>query len=123
FVRESRLAAALEHPNVVPVHATGEHDGCLYIAMRYVEGTSLARLLAERGPLPAPLAVAIVEQTAAALDAAHAHGLVHRDVKPGNILLAGQEPFHVYLTDFGLAVSELAAPGLTTSGSWLGTLD
>ena len=87
FLVESRLAAALEHPNVVPVHDAGEADGQLYLAMRYVEGTDLKRLLQEDGPLEPARAIAICAQVAEALDAAHARGLVHRDVKPSNVLL------------------------------------
>ncbi len=100
FLRESRLAAALEHPNVVPIHDAGEIDGQLYIAMRLVEGTDLKKALRE-GPLEPVRAVRVLEQVAGALDAAHARGLVHRDVKPSNVLL--DERGHVYLADFGLS--------------------
>ncbi len=105
FRSESRRAAALEHPNVLPVYRSGEEDGSLYIAMRYVDGPSLQELIDRRGRLPVGAAVRVVSQVADALDAAHAHGLVHRDVKPGNVLISeadGEE--RVSLADFGLAV-------------------
>jgi YVTN family beta-propeller protein len=100
FLVESRLAASLDHPNVVPVYDAGEIEGQLYLAMRYVEGTDLKRLLTEEGKLEPARAIAICSQIANALDAAHARGLVHRDVKPSNVLLDERE--HAYLADFGL---------------------
>ncbi len=100
FLVESRLAASLDHPNVVPVYDAGEVEGQLYLAMRYVEGTDLKRLLPDEGPLEPDRAIAICSQIADALDAAHARGLVHRDVKPSNVLLDERE--HAYLADFGL---------------------
>jgi DNA-binding beta-propeller fold protein YncE len=99
FLRESRLAASIDHPNVIPVYDAGEVGGELYIAMRFVEGSDLKQLIVE-GPLSRERALAIVAQVAAALDAAHARGLVHRDVKPSNVLVSGDD--HVYLADFGL---------------------
>ena len=101
FLAETELITSLEHPNVVPVYDAGDVDGQLYLAMRYVEGSDLKTMLADEGPLEPARAIAIAAQIAAALDAAHEHGLVHRDVKPSNVLLDVNE--HVYLTDFGLA--------------------
>ncbi|MFJ3923136.1 serine/threonine-protein kinase [Streptomyces sp. NPDC090022] len=127
FVHESVIAAALEHPHIVPVYAAGEFEGRLYIAMRYVPGPDLRGLLARTGPLPLSRAVGIAGQAASALDAAHEHGLVHRDVTPGNILIdAGTDSDrreHVYLTDFGLTKKSLSLTGLTAVGQFVGTLD
>jgi streptogramin lyase len=119
FLAESELAAALEHPNVVPIYDAGELDGRLYLVMRYVEGSDLKALLREQGPLEPARAVAICAQLADALDAAHERGLVHRDVKPSNVLLDQHE--RAYLADFGLS-RRLAdhAPGLAATES-LGT--
>src|SRR3954452_164338 len=121
FVRESRAAASIEHPNVIPIFSAGEDQDVLYIAMRFVEGEDLRALLREEGRLDAPRAARIVAQVAAALDAAHERGLVHRDIKPANVLLTETE--HAYLTDFGLTkrvgegVTEVSRPG-----GWVGTL-
>ena len=122
FVVESRTAASLDHPNIVPVYEAGEIDGRLFIAMRYVEGHDLSDLLTRRGALPVALAVRILVALAAALDAAHAKGLVHRDVKPGNVLLTGpdDEP-HVYLTDFGLS-KRVGEQSLTRAGQIVGSI-
>jgi YVTN family beta-propeller protein len=109
FLAETELAASLEHPNVVPIHDAGEVDGQLYLAMRYVEDGELKSLLQREERLEPARAVAICAQIAAALDAAHARGLIHRDVKPSNVLLNGNE--HVYLADFGLS-RQLADPGV-----------
>ncbi|HTZ91271.1 MAG TPA: protein kinase [Streptosporangiaceae bacterium] len=127
FVQESRAAAAVDDPHIIPVFEAGESDGVLFIAMRYVRGGDVRTLIDRNGPLPAGRAAEIVAQAASALDAAHAQGLVHRDVKPANMLLeastvAGQ-PDHVYLSDFGLSKGALAASGLTQTGQFLGTLD
>jgi serine/threonine protein kinase/WD40 repeat protein len=127
FVRESRLAASLDHPNVIPIYEAGASGGDLFIAMRYVEGTDLRTLLHDGGPLQPARAVAIVRQVAAALDAAHEQGLVHRDVKPGNVLLARQRGSeageHVYLSDFGLTKRSASDSGITGTGQFVGTLD
>jgi len=124
FAREWRLAASLEHPNVIPIHGAGEDNGVLWIAMRYVHGTDLRTLLHDEGPLEPELAVAVLSQVAAALDAAHALGLVHRDVKPANILLAGtvSEGFHAYLADFGLTKRIVSSTSLTQTGAFVGTV-
>ncbi|HSJ73801.1 MAG TPA: serine/threonine-protein kinase, partial [Miltoncostaeaceae bacterium] len=122
FVRESLVAAGLEHPNVIPIYRAGEDEGRLYIAMRYVEGASLLDLIAGRGRVPPGRAARIVARVADALDAAHARGLVHRDVKPANVLIAdpdGDE--HVYLTDFGLSGGMSVRRDGAPSG-WAGTL-
>ncbi|MEU8469702.1 serine/threonine-protein kinase [Streptomyces sp. NPDC029006] len=127
FTHESQVAAAIDHPHIVPVFEAGETDGVLYIAMRYVPGSDLRHLLDARGPLSLPDAVRISAQVASALDAAHGHGLVHRDVKPGNILVAqgadSDHPEHVYLTDFGLTKKSLSLTGFTSVGQFVGTLD
>jgi len=125
FIRESRAAAAVDHPNIVPVFEAGESGGVLFLAMRYVPGGDGRTLLRRNGPLPAEQAVAIVASVAAGLDAAHAAGLVHRDVKPSNMLMdirTGQ-PDHVYLADFGLTKAMLSAASLTGTGEFLGTVD
>jgi serine/threonine-protein kinase len=127
FIRESRAAAAVDHPNIIPVFAAGEADGVLFIAMRYVSGPDVRTLIDSTGPLDARRAVDIVSQVAAALDTAHARGLVHRDVKPANMLLdpapGGSRSDHVYLSDFGLSKQALTNLGLTATGQLVGTLD
>ncbi|MGE0026476.1 MAG: protein kinase [Thermoleophilia bacterium] len=119
FEDESRRAAALEHPNVLPVYGSGDEAGQLYIAMRFVEDGSLQDLVERRGALPPGMAVRIVGRVADALDAAHAHGLVHRDVKPGNVLVAdpGGPDEQVYLSDFGLAMPVDEARGGAGGGT------
>ena len=121
FLRESKLAASLDHPNVVPIYDADEADGVLYIAMRWVEGTDLRELLRRDRPLDHRRAVAIVTQAAAGLDAAHRRGLVHRDVKPGNLLIG--EDDHVYVSDFGLTKQASSQSGLTATGQLVGTVD
>jgi serine/threonine-protein kinase len=128
FVRESQVAAGMEHPNIVPIYEAGEAEGRLFIAMRYVRGTDLRRLIAREGRLDPERTVRILRDVASALDAAHAEGLVHRDVKPGNILLiegAGEEGRDVvYLSDFGLTKRlEGQSGGLTQTGQFVGTVD
>ncbi len=124
FLRESQIAASLEHPNVVPVSRIGEEDGLLFIAMRFVPGNDLATLIADDGRLPPLRAAAIADQIADALDSAHEKGLVHRDVKPANVLIEHRRRGdHVYLTDFGLT-KDLATNGrLTGTGIAVGTID
>jgi YVTN family beta-propeller protein len=123
FQRESMLAASIDHPNVIPIYEAGEVDGELYIAMRFVDGTDLLAAVVREGPFEPERAVKIIGQVASALDAAHRRGLVHRDVKPGNVLLTGEEE-HAYLTDFGLVKTLTGeAPGMTTAGHFVGTLD
>ena len=121
FVSESKLAASLDHPNVIPIHAAGEHDGILYIAMRFVPGDDLRTLLRAQGRIEPKRAVLLVAQLASALDAAHEHGLVHRDIKPANVLVTAED--HVYLTDFGLSKRVGADTEATRTGMVLGTLD
>jgi DNA-binding beta-propeller fold protein YncE len=130
FIRESRIAAAVDHPNIIPVFDAGEADGVLFIAMRFVHGPDVRTLLDTEGALPPARVIGIVTQVASALDAAHARGLVHRDVKPANMLLdttaGGGRQDHVYLSDFGLGkqtLEELGQSGLTAQGQFLGTLD
>jgi DNA-binding beta-propeller fold protein YncE len=127
FIRESRAAAAVDDPHIIPVFAAGESDGVLFIAMRLVRGGDVRSLIDRAGPLPAGRAAEIILQAASALDAAHARGLVHRDVKPANMLLEASQsadrPDHVYLSDFGLSKASLAVTGLTATGQFLGTLD
>ena len=127
FRRESELAARLSEPHIIPIHDYGEIDGQLYIDMPLVSGIDLGDLLERDGALPPARAVDIVSQVAMALDAAHARGLVHRDVKPSNILIAqgsrGDQDF-VYLVDFGVARSVgMVDTSLTATGSAVGTLD
>jgi predicted Ser/Thr protein kinase len=121
FLRESQLAASLDHPNVIPIYDADEVDGALYLAMRYVNGPSLQNLIRERGTLSLVETLRIAEQIGGALDAAHAAGLVHRDVKPANILLA-ESVGHAYLCDFGLA-KRTTSRELTRTGFFLGTVD
>jgi len=127
FIRESRIAAAVNHPNIVPIFDAGEADGVLFIAMRLVTGRDVLRLIVRLGALPVARACHIVAQVAAALDAAHEQGLVHRDVKPGNMLrdaTAGDDyADHVYLSDFGLSKHWQSTTQLTSAGQFLGTMD
>jgi len=120
FVAESRAAASIEHPNVLPVYSAGDHEGVLYIVMRFVDGPDLRALVRAGGGLGPDRAAHILAQVGAALDAAHGHGLVHRDVKPANILIDAQD--HVYLTDFGLTKRLASTADPSRSGGWVGTL-
>jgi serine/threonine protein kinase len=127
FREESRTAASIEHPRVVTVFGAGEHDGLLYVAMRYVPGRDLGRLISGRGALDADVAASLIAQVADGLDAVHAAGLVHRDVKPANVLVAERQPGDdgstAYLTDFGLAKIAASTSGLTATGEVIGTVD
>jgi tRNA A-37 threonylcarbamoyl transferase component Bud32 len=125
FLREARAAAAIEHPNILPVYDAGGTDGVLYIAMRLVDGTDLRSMLRAAERVPTTTVVTLIEQIGAALDAAHARGLVHRDVKPGNILVTDVDgrPFG-YLTDFGVSTwTSGTAPTITATGRMVGTID
>ena len=123
FLREARAAASIEHPNVIPVHAAGERDGVAYLVMRFVEGDDLRTLVRRDGPPSPGRAAEVVGDIGEALDAIHRAGLVHRDVKPANVLVDRRG--HVYVTDFGLAKQVLSQAGstATASGQWVGTLD
>src|SRR4051812_27518510 len=121
FLRESRLAAELDHPGIVAVYDAGEGNGVLFIAMRFVRGTDLQAMLSQRGPLAVDETLSILNQVATALDAAHASGLVHRDVKPANVMIEGQR---CYLADFGLTKRASSdSVQLTAAGQFLGTVD
>ncbi|HEX4759970.1 MAG TPA: serine/threonine-protein kinase [Thermoleophilaceae bacterium] len=121
FTAESKTAASLDHPNVLPILHAGEHDGVLYLVMRYVEGEDLRSALQRNGRFEPERAAKVIAQIASALDAAHASGLVHRDVKPANVLLAPDD--HAYLTDFGLTKRLLTDPEQTRTGRLVGTLN
>jgi hypothetical protein len=121
FQRESRLAASIRHPNVIMVFHAGEDDGVLYIATEFVEGTDLKTMIANRGRLEPGVAADITRQVASALDAAHAKGLIHRDVKPSNVLI--EDGGHAYLTDFGLTKSTTSKSAMTETGLFVGTID
>ena len=121
FLQECRLAASIDHPHVIPIYDAGEEDGVPYLAMRYVSGDDGRTLVRREGPLPTARAAAIVSQVAGALDAAHAAGLVHRDVKPANVLLGADD--HAYLSDFGLTRRVRSISSGMHRDSWVGTLD
>ena len=124
FFRESQIAASLDHPHIVPIYAAGDADGRLYLAMRYVEGYDLRQLIAREAPLDPDRALRLIEQVGDALDAAHERGLVHRDVKPANVLIAGRSGReHCYLTDFGLTKQTSSISGLTGTGELVGTIE
>src|SRR5580700_4465949 len=125
FIRESRAAVAVDDPYIIPVYEAGEAAGVLFIAMRLVPGNDVRTLLHQQGPLAPGRAAAIISQMASALDAAHAVGLVHRDVKPANMLIDVRpgRADHVYLADFGISKSAVSSAGLTRTGQVLGTPD
>ena len=128
FVRESRLAASINHPNIIPIYDAGEEDGLLYIAMRYVAGADLKSMIRQEGPLSLRRSAEIVSQVARGLSVAHQRGLVHRDIKPANILTEraggdGETVDHAYLADFGLMKHQVSRSGLTDTGQFLGTVD
>jgi serine/threonine-protein kinase len=125
FIRESRLAAGLDHPNVIPIYEAGQENGVFYIAMRYVPGSNLKALLRRTGPLDGATAISVIGQIASALNAAHEKGLVHRDVKPANVLIVegagADDSNHVYLSDFGIAKQR--ASNVTRTGMFIGTAE
>jgi serine/threonine protein kinase len=121
FVRESKVAASIDHPNVIPIYYAGDEGGIAYIAMRYVAGDDVRSLVRREGRLAPERAARVIAQIGAALDEAHSAGLVHRDIKPANVLLTADD--HVYLTDFGLTKHALSIAGTTKPGHWVGTLD
>src|SRR5689334_4843297 len=127
FLKESRTAASLNHPNVIPIYDMGTHEDLLFIAMRYVAGQDLRAVLRAKHVLAPEQAVLVCGQAGRALDVAHRHGLVHRDVKPGNILVEHgadeDEPDHIYLTDFGITKHASSRSGLTATGEFMGTID
>jgi non-specific serine/threonine protein kinase len=128
FLKESRIAASLNHPNVIPIYDMGAHEDLLFIAMRYVVGADLRAVLRANRVLTPDQTLLLIGQAGRALDAAHRHGLVHRDVKPGNILIErgsddDSEPDHVYLSDFGISKHVASRSGLTATGEFMGTID
>jgi serine/threonine protein kinase len=127
FLQESRVAAALNHPNVIPIYDMGSHEDLLYIAMRYVSGADLRAVLKASNRISAAQSLLLIGQAARALDAAHRRGLVHRDVKPANILIEhgadDDDPDHVYLADFGITKHVTSRSGLTATGEFVGTID
>jgi YVTN family beta-propeller protein len=127
FLRESKIAASIDHPNIVPIYDADEADGVLFLAMRYVDGTDLRGLIASEGRIDPPRMAAIAQQLGDALDVAHGRGLVHRDVKPANVLITPRHAptgrDHAYLSDFGLTKRALSVSGLTQTGQIVGTID
>jgi hypothetical protein len=124
FQRESRVAATLEHPHIVPVYEAGDVEGQLFMAMRFIDGADLAAVIRDGGSLAPERVARLAIQLGGALDAAHRAGMVHRDVKPANALLSGRgEDEHAFLSDFGLTRDASSQSGLTRTGEWLGTVD
>jgi serine/threonine protein kinase len=126
FIKESRIAASLNHPNVIPIYDTGPFEELLYIAMRYVSGSDLRTVLRSGEHISPGQSLLLISQAGRALDAAHRHSLVHRDVKPANMLIerpAEDDPDHLYLADFGITKHTLSQSGLTATGQFVGTID
>ena len=125
FVRESQMAASIDHPNVIPIYDADEIGGVLFLAMRYVEGTDLKVMIERDGALDLQTSLSVISQIAGALDAAHDLGLIHRDVKPANVLVerADDGDTHIYLTDFGLTKHGSSRSGITKTGAFIGTID
>ena len=124
FIRESRMAAAMDHPNIVTVYDAGEVEDNLFISMRYVDGSDLGRLLRTEGALEISRVILLLSQVASALDAAHGQGLVHRDVKPANVLVENHGGLErAYLADFGISKRSTTGSGLTRTGQFVGTVD
>jgi serine/threonine protein kinase len=122
FEREAAIAASLEHPNVVPIYDAGYANGVLYLSMRFVDGEDLSAVLQRHGRLDVEPLCALLEPVADALDAVHAAGLVHRDVKPGNVLISRSGRRTVYLCDFGIAKATAGGRELTAAGQYMGTV-
>src|SRR3954452_3382043 len=124
FIRESQTVASIDHPNIIPIYDAGDHEGLVYIAMRYVKGPDLEKLIKDGGTRDAHDALGILEQVASALDAAHTREVIHRDVKPANVMIE-DESGRIYLMDFGIAKQSGSAAqrGLTQAGVFVGTVD
>jgi serine/threonine-protein kinase len=122
FIRESQTVAAIDHPNIIPIYDAGEVNGLVYIAMRYVKGPDLEKLIAEGRTRDPREALSILEQVAGALDAAHGHEVIHRDVKPANVMVEDGSG-RIYLLDFGIAKQQGGERGLTQAGVFVGTVD
>jgi serine/threonine protein kinase len=123
FIRESQTVASIDHPNIIPIYDAGDFDGLVYIAMRYVKGPDLEKLIKDGGTRDPSEALSILEQVAGALDAAHSREVIHRDVKPANVMIE-DESGRIYLMDFGIAKQTGASErGLTQAGVFVGTVD
>src|SRR4051794_35319268 len=124
FIRESQTVASIDHPNIIPIYDAGDHEGLVYIAMRYVKGPDLEKLIKDGGTRDAHDALGILEQVASALDAAHTREVIHRDVNPANVMIEDASG-RIYLMDFGIAKQSGSAAerGLTQAGVFVGTVD